>query len=81
MKNGLQGNILGQHKAYINEIFLSQPLEKLNKYREGQVVKARVLYIEPITKFVYLTLRGLERSPKQSLDVGQIVKAQVLKNL
>lgn len=43
-------------------------------------MRARVLYIEPITKFVYLTLRGIEKVPRQSLDIGQIINAQVQKN-
>lgn len=58
-------------------MFLSEPLENLNKYQEGQILKARVLYIEPITKFVYLTLRGIAKIAKPSIDIGQIINTQV----
>lgn len=76
-KNGLLGEVLGQHKAYVHDMYLQKPLQDVHEFHEGQQLKGRVLYVEPITKFVFLTLRGIGMAPKPELKVGQIINAKV----
>lgn len=78
LKNGLLGNFMDQHKAYVHDMYLQKPLQTVSNFREGQEVKARVLYVEPITKIVFFTLRGIETTIEHGLKIGQIISAKVL---
>lgn len=54
LDDGLQGSLMNDtFTAYINEHQLGN---KTKKYKENEEVDARVLYIMPITKLVYLSL-------------------------
>lgn len=56
LKNGLSGKILdGTFDAYINEHHLGKG-KSLTDFEVGQDVLATVLYVMPLTKFVYLSL-------------------------
>lgn len=76
-KNGLLGEFLYQYKAYAHDMYLQRPLQDVKEFKAGQEVKGRVLYVEPITKFVFMTLRGIGVVPKAELKVGEIVSAKV----
>lgn len=77
-KNGLLGELLDEIKAYVHDMYLQTPLQNIQDFQEGQELKGRVLYVEPITKFVFLTLRGIGVVPKCELKIGQIISAKVL---
>lgn len=76
-KNGLLGQLLDENRAYVHDMYLQKPVQDVNAFKEGQELKARVLYIEPITKFVFLTLRGIGTVPKPELKVGEVISAKV----
>lgn len=76
-KNGFVGEFLSEHRTYVHDMYFQKPLQDLKEFKEGQRMKGRVLYIEPITKFVFLTLRGIGIVPKAELKVGQIISAKV----
>lgn len=77
-KNGLLGELLDEIKAYVPDMYLQTALQNVQDFQEGQELKGRVLYVEPITKFVFLTLRGIGIVPKCELKIGQIMTAKVL---
>lgn len=77
-KNGLLGEFWGQHKVYVHDFYFQKPLQNIKDFREGQELQGRVLYVEPITKIVFATLRGLELVSKPELKIGQIISAKVL---
>lgn len=57
LKNGLQGSIMNEvYTAYVNEHHLSDPLSLPEDYEVNAKYEARILYVMPLTKFVYLTL-------------------------
>lgn len=57
LKNGLQGSIMNEvYTAYVNEHQLHQPLALPNDFEINAKHEARILYVMPLTKFVYLTL-------------------------
>lgn len=57
LKNGLQGSIMNEvYTAYVNEHQLKDPLTLPEDYEVNTKYEARILYIMPLTKFVYLTL-------------------------
>lgn len=79
MKGGISGKILdGQFEAFINEQHLGAGKKK-NDYNIGQDVLATVLYVMPLTKFVYLTLNKFvpveERLPEGSVHENVQVMA------
>lgn len=76
-KNGLLGEFLNESKAYVHNMYLQKPLQSIHEFKEGQEVKGRVLYIEPITKFVFITLRGIETIAKTELKIGEILSSKV----
>lgn len=56
LRNGISGKILdGQFEAFINEQNLGAGKKK-SDFNIGQDILATVLYVMPLTKFVYLTL-------------------------
>ncbi|XP_030376236.1 protein RRP5 homolog [Scaptodrosophila lebanonensis] len=57
IKNGLQGTIMHESfTAYVNEHHLAEALHVPEDYELNAEYEARVLYIMPLTKLVYLTL-------------------------
>lgn len=71
LKNGLSGKILdGQFEAFINEQHLGTG-KSLRNFEVGQDVVATVLYVMPLTKFVYLTLNTF-LSAKKRLPEGSL---------
>lgn len=66
---------------------LSAPWDTPEDYSVGDDLLARVLYILPTVKFVYLSLKkelcnpGANCAPPDSLKVGNIRKAKVSLNL
>uniref|UniRef100_A0A1B0GJY3 rRNA biogenesis protein RRP5 n=1 Tax=Lutzomyia longipalpis TaxID=7200 RepID=A0A1B0GJY3_LUTLO len=58
VKNGLMGKILdGTYTAYINQTHLGQG-KRVEDFEIGSEIEAKVLYVMPLTKFVYLTLNS-----------------------
>lgn len=88
LKNGLEGSIMNQSfRGYVNEHHLAEALHIPKDYEINEEYMARVLYIMPLTKLIYLTL-NLNISVAAPLDdtetelkKGTIVeKARVLRN-
>ncbi|XP_037828892.1 LOW QUALITY PROTEIN: protein RRP5 homolog [Lucilia sericata] len=90
LKNGLQGSIMNEvYTAYVNEHQLADPLTLPEDYEVNVKYEARILYVMPLTKFVYLTLNlrnnvdtktetseegDDEESTKTKLNPGDIVE-------
>ncbi|XP_022211843.1 protein RRP5 homolog [Drosophila obscura] len=90
LKDGLKGSIMNESfTAYVNEHHLSNGLETPEDYELNEEYSARVLYVMPLTKLVYLTLNldikqraedEDEQEPAEPLKKGSIVeKAKVLR--
>ncbi|KAM8705693.1 hypothetical protein ACLKA7_010056 [Drosophila subpalustris] len=92
LKNGLEGNIMNEaFRGYVNEHHLGEALHTPKDYELNEEYLARVLYVMPLTKIVYLTFNldisvtaeGLakETDEGQLLRKGSIVeKARVLRH-
>ncbi|KAH8278785.1 hypothetical protein KR018_009476 [Drosophila ironensis] len=90
LKDGLKGSIMNESfAAYINEHHLASPLDAVEAYDLNEDYNARVLYVMPLTKLVYLTL-NLDIKPVEQqaeseeleapLKIGSVVeKARVLR--
>lgn len=66
LKNGLQGSLFNEHFiGYINEHQLGieegKPFIQPKNFHVGEERKARILYVQPLTKLVYLTLNLQEK--------------------
>ncbi|BFF90401.1 protein RRP5 homolog [Drosophila madeirensis] len=90
LKDGLKGSIMNESfTAYVNEHHLSNALDTPEDYELNEEYSARVLYVMPLTKLVYLTLNldmkqqaedEDEQEGEESLKKGSIVeKAKVLR--
>ncbi|EDV92511.1 protein RRP5 homolog [Drosophila grimshawi] len=56
LKNGLEGSIMNESfRGYVNEHYLSEALYTPQDYEVNEEYLARVLYVMPLTKLVYLT--------------------------
>ncbi|XP_004518040.1 protein RRP5 homolog [Ceratitis capitata] len=80
LKDGLQGTIMNEaFTAYINEHQLIEPLALPEDYEINSTINARVLYIMPLTKLVYLTLNLRTSTEEQSFEPqykrGDIIEA------
>ncbi|KAF2896680.1 hypothetical protein ILUMI_09495 [Ignelater luminosus] len=75
---GLQGKFLNQCVGYINDNYLATPLEKSSKYKEGQTVKAWLLYVQPTTRWSYFSLRSVWDISTRKHELGLILRGQVL---
>ncbi|KAH8294202.1 hypothetical protein KR054_009409 [Drosophila jambulina] len=57
LKDGLKGSIMNESfSAYVNEHHLANALDTVDAYELNEDYNARVLYVMPLTKLVYLTL-------------------------
>lgn len=57
LKDGLRGTIMnGDFAAYVNEHHLTTPLTTIDSIKLNSTVSAKILYIMPLTKLVYITL-------------------------
>lgn len=83
LKDGIQGLVLNDtFTAYVNEHQLETPLSSPEDYEIDSEVEARVLYVMPLTKLVYLSLNLCEVivCPDDELKVGTIIEqARVLR--
>ncbi|XP_036342806.1 protein RRP5 homolog [Rhagoletis pomonella] len=80
LKDGLQGTIMNESfTAYINEHQLAEPLALPEDYEINSTINARILYVMPLTKLVYLTLNLRTSSNEQSVEPqykrGDIIEA------
>ncbi|XP_053967794.1 protein RRP5 homolog [Anastrepha ludens] len=80
LKDGLQGTIMNEGlTAYVNEHQLAEPLALPEDYEINSTVNARILYVMPLTKLVYLTLNlrtsANELSIEQQYKRGDIIEA------
>lgn len=77
LKNGLQGTLFDDTvPAFVNENMLERPLSKLQNY-ENKQLQARILYVMPMTKHVFLTLANYDGNKATVADpvaVGTIVE-------
>ncbi|KAJ3655566.1 hypothetical protein Zmor_014689 [Zophobas morio] len=74
---GIRGQFFENCFGYIDETQFS----KVNAatLKEGTTVDAYVLFVEPITKVTYLTLRGLGNLTEPKFELGKIVSAKILR--
>ncbi|KAH8247129.1 hypothetical protein KR032_010485 [Drosophila birchii] len=91
LKDGLKGSIMNESfNAYINEHHLANALETVEAYELNEEYNARVLYVMPLTKLVYLTLnldikagagdQETEEGEGEPIKVGSVVeKSKVLR--
>ncbi|CAG9771962.1 unnamed protein product [Ceutorhynchus assimilis] len=66
--------------GYVDENYLNKPLAN---YQEGRLISAYILYVEPTTDIVHLTLRLplVQQTKPLDVNVGDILTAQVSKKL
>lgn len=87
LRDGLQGTVLDDtFTAYANEHQLARPLAVPEDYEIGAELQARVLYVMPLTKLVYVSLNLRESicaasgTGAEQLAIGAIVpQARVLR--
>ena len=80
LKNGLQGSIMNEtFTAYVNEHQLSDPLSLPEDYEVNASCEARILYVMPLTKFVYLTLNLHNKNAIKTEDEEDETKKLPLK--
>ncbi|XP_053692501.1 protein RRP5 homolog [Sabethes cyaneus] len=61
LPNGLQGTLFDDTvPAFVNENMLEKPLSKLTNYTLFRQVQARVLYVMPLSKHIFLTLANYD---------------------
>lgn len=60
--------------GYINEAYLKSSSDT---YQSGQLLKASVLYLEPVTKIIQFTIGTIEDRGAGDLQKGSITTAQV----
>ncbi|XP_067634673.1 rRNA biogenesis protein RRP5 [Eurosta solidaginis] len=78
LKDGLQGTIMNEaFTAYINEHQLSEALALPEDYELNSTLKARILYVMPLTKFVYLTL-NLRTTPNEESSVQEFKRGDIV---
>lgn len=75
--NGLEGKFLNDYTGYVHEGQLSGIMDKLKSYSVEQVVEARIMYVMPVTKLAYLTLRSLEPHDRGKIQDGGIMSCKV----
>ncbi|XP_055612693.1 protein RRP5 homolog [Uranotaenia lowii] len=83
LPNGLQGTLFDDTvPAFVNENMLEKPLSKTNNYELFKRLQAKVLYIMPMTKHVFLTLAGFDNnkvSTTEPIAFGTVIEdAKVL---
>lgn len=77
LKDGIQGLVMNDtFTAYVNEHQLQTPISSPEDYEVDSVVDARVLYVMPLTKLVYLSLNLCETIDwaDSELKVGTIIE-------
>lgn len=78
LPNGLQGTLFDDTvPAFVNENMLEKPLSKVTSFELFKQVPARILYVMPMTKHVFLTLAigDCNRySVAEPLPVGTVLK-------
>lgn len=77
LKDGLQGLVMNDtFTAYVNEHQLGTPVSSPDDYEIDSVIEARVLYVMPLTKLVYLSLNLCESigASDSQLKVGTIIE-------
>lgn len=82
LKDGLRGTIMnGEFAAYINEHHLTTPLTTVESIKVNSIVNAKVLYIMPLTKLVYLTLNLNPIPLEADYHRGDIVEKAVVSHV
>ncbi|XP_055923513.1 protein RRP5 homolog [Eupeodes corollae] len=76
LKDGLQGTLMnGAFTGYINEHNLKEALGSIEDFKLNSTHNARILYVAPLTKFVYLSLNLFESQESSTVfQKGEIVK-------
>lgn len=71
LRDGLQGTVLnGAFTAYVNEHQLQRPLSAPEDYEVDAELDARVLYVMPLTKLVYVSLNLSESIARTDSELG-----------
>lgn len=76
-KTGLRGKLFNTCNSCIPHMYFPTSYSDPNRFVEGQRLKAQVLYVEPITNIVYLTLKLTDKAVEKSLSIGAIITATV----
>ncbi|KAL9893579.1 ribosomal RNA Processing 5 [Glossina fuscipes fuscipes] len=83
LKDGLQGTIMNElFTAYVNEHQLDSPLALPETFQIGSVHKARILYVMPLTKLVYLTLnlRNLSEENTSASEIELLKRGDIVED-
>uniref|UniRef100_A0A1A9V937 S1 motif domain-containing protein n=1 Tax=Glossina austeni TaxID=7395 RepID=A0A1A9V937_GLOAU len=83
LKDGLQGTIMNElFTAYVNEHQLDSPLALPENFQTGSVHKARILYVMPLTKLVYLTLnlRNLSEENTTTSEIELLKRGDIVED-
>ncbi|XP_011188272.1 protein RRP5 homolog [Zeugodacus cucurbitae] len=86
LKDGLQGTIMNEAlSAYVNEHQLAEALALPEDYEINSTLNARILYVMPLTKLVYLTLNlrtnAIEQPVEQQYKRGEIIESAKVHHL
>lgn len=82
LKDGLRGTIMnGDFAGYVNEHHLTTPLTTIESIEANSTVSAKVLYVMPLTKLVYLTLNLEPISQETELHRGDIIEKAVVSHV
>ncbi|XP_055375156.1 protein RRP5 homolog [Condylostylus longicornis] len=79
LKDGLQGTIMnGNFTAYVNEHQLADLFAMPSEYDVDSTIVAKILYIMPLSKLVYLSLKKVKQNFEENiLKRGTILNASV----
>ncbi|XP_044266223.1 protein RRP5 homolog [Tribolium madens] len=80
LPHGIKGQFFENCYGYVDETYIFSLIKK-EKIKEGKSIPAYVLFVEPVTKVTYLTLRGLEKLPGPEFTIGEILPAQIQYNV
>lgn len=81
LRNGLEGLIVNENLiAYTNEHHLITPLTLTKEIKLNSIYNARILYVMPLTKMIYLQLNTMSVRPcsvllKSRLNRGDVIEA------
>lgn len=74
--HGAKGHFMENCFGYLDQTQLFSK-KKLEHIKEGSTILAQVLFVEPITKVSYLTLRGSEILPEPTYEIGKLLTCEI----
>lgn len=78
LKDGLRGTICQNCTAFIETANLTKIKDNPQNYKIGQKLSAILLFVQPTTKFSYLTLQRTSNVPSPRISMGAKLSGRVL---